>query len=174
MADPVPAPVFGPTLKAELIAAGLEGVILNDQFIWNPAGLKVYQRGISAVDQAGVEAVIAAHDPTLTDAVPISVTLANWRVGLDLWMHDDSKGGQVSRLTDVQAAVKGLVDAGNPVGKVAYQQLEYSNTAERPRLLALHEAFGFTAADVDESLHRADRVAQGDFSGKWPVPAKAA
>jgi hypothetical protein len=90
---------------------------------------------------------------------PDSPTLRDWRVGLLLW----------KRLDEVSDKVKALVDAGDPMGAIAKESLEYANTVLRAQLMQLREVFGFTAEDVEESLWRADRVRQGDLSGVWPV-----
>lgn len=97
--------------------------------------------------------------------VPDQPTLADWRVGLLLWQ----------RLDEVGARVAGLIASTQPaeriLGAIAHQQLEYSNNVSRARLTQIRAAFGFSEAEVDESLWRADRVARGDLSGVWPLPA---
>lgn len=119
-----------------------------------------------AAGKARVEA-FQAPEPT----VPDNPALGDWRVALLLWIMTAGDGTKRSRLSDVMAAVDRAVDAGEAVGSVARERLEYSNNVRRADLLALKDAFGFTAAEVDESLHRAHRVSLGDLSGAWPVAA---
>jgi hypothetical protein len=96
---------------------------------------------------------------------PDNPTLGDWRVGLTLW----------GRMDDVTNRVAGLVastDANQQkLGRIASERLNYSNNVLRGQLLQLKDAFGFTAADVDESLYRAYRVSLGDLSGVWPLPS---
>jgi len=101
---------------------------------------------------------IAARNP-----IPDNPTLGDWRVALVLW----------GRLADVLGRIKTLVDAGNPLGVVAQERVEYSNNVLLAQLLQLKDVFGFTEADVIESLWRADRVSKGDLSGVWPLPEAA-
>ncbi|MBE7249592.1 MAG: hypothetical protein INR63_32050 [Actinomycetospora chiangmaiensis] len=115
--------------------------------------------------QADAAAVAAA-----ALAGPDCGSLAFWLTALDLWTRQDSSGATVTRTADVQAAVARMVAAGNPLGKLAARQLEYANTVLRADLLKLAPAFGFTLAECDESLWRADRVRQGDLTGVWPLP----
>lgn len=124
--------------------------------------------GAYAAAQPGqAEEWVEDGDPDLAppSVVPDQPTLADWRVGLLLWQ----------RLDDVTSRVAGLMASTKPaeaiLGRIAQQQLEYSNNVTRARLVQIREAFGFSAAEVDESLWRADRVAQGDLSGVWPLPA---
>lgn len=122
----------------------------------------------------------ATFDPPLTRAAPPppaaaepdGPTLSDWRVALTLW----------GRIDAVAAAVGALVAASDPakamVGKIAKERLEYANNVFRAQLLApvdatgtpLCSVFGFTAADVDESMWRAQQVSKGDLSGVWPLP----
>lgn len=115
-----------------------------------------------------VDAVLAAHDPTRVPVTAVdNPTLGDWRVGLTLW----------GRMDDVTSRVNALVAstdaAQRTLGKVAYERLNYSNNVLRAQLLQLKDAFGFSAADVDESLYRARQVSLGDLSGVWPLPTAA-
>ncbi len=96
---------------------------------------------------------------------PDNPTLGDWRVALTLW----------GRMDDVTSRVAALVASTDPakqiLGKIASERLNYSNNVLRAQLLQLKDAFGFTAADVDESLYRAHQVSIGDLSGVWPLPA---
>ena len=98
---------------------------------------------------------------------PDGPTLSDWRVAVDLW----------GRLDDVTARVAALVASSDSaqvrLGKIARQRLEFANNVYRDQLLALKDAAGFTAADIDESLWRAARIALGDLSGVWPLPGAA-
>ncbi len=49
-------------------------------------------------------------------------------------------------------------DSGSMEGAIAWQRWEYANNVYRADLMALKDSFGFTAADVDESLRRAAAV----------------
>jgi hypothetical protein len=95
---------------------------------------------------------------------PDNPTLGDWRVALTLW----------GRMDDVTNRVAALVSSAKPdqqkLGKIASERLNYSNNVLRAQLLQLKDAFGFSAADVDESLWRAQRVSLGDLSGTWPLP----
>ncbi|TXN43597.1 hypothetical protein [Methylobacterium sp. WL7] len=119
-------------------------------------------------DQAGhrfINGALTVYKPP-APTVPDNPTLGDWRVGLMLW----------GRIDDVTAKVAALVSSSDPakqrIGKVASERLNYSNNVLRAQLLQLKDAFGFTAADVDESLYRAQRVSLGDLSGVWPLPAQ--
>lgn len=104
-----------------------------------------------------------AADP---NAIPDGPTLGDWRVALTLWPMADGTG---DRLADVLARVATLKAAGHPLAKIAAERVEYSNNVFRAELVALQALFGFTAAEVDESLWRAHRVSLGDLSGTWPL-----
>lgn len=109
------------------------------------------------------DAQIAAFvGPSLPQDGP---TLSDWRVAVDLW----------GRLDDITARVAALIASNDAaqvrLGKIARQRLEFANNVYRDQLLALKDAAGFTAADVDESLWRAARVSLGDLSGVWPPQA---
>ncbi|MEG9528246.1 MAG: hypothetical protein MIL41_21170 [Hyphomicrobiales bacterium] len=122
-------------------------------------------------DQAGHRfvdgALVVYTPPAPAPAAPDNPTLGDWRVGLVLW----------GRMDDVTSRVNALVASSDPaqqrVGKVAYERLNYSNNVLRAQLLQLKDAFGFSAADVDESLYRAHQVSLGDLSGVWPLSAAA-
>ena len=120
-----------------------------------------------------VPPLISTPPPVPAPSAPDNPTLGDWRVGLVLWTRKDASGNTVNRLADVTAAVQALISAGNPLGAVAQQRLEYSNNVRRAELLQLKDVFAFTTADVDESLYRAQRVSLGDLSGVWPLPAQA-
>lgn len=96
---------------------------------------------------------------------PDGPTLGDWRVALTLW----------GRIEDVSAKVAALAASNDAeqqkIGRVATERLNYSNNVFRAQLLQLKDAFGFTAADVDESLYRARQVSLGDLSSVWPLPA---
>lgn len=104
-----------------------------------------------------------AQPAPVPEPIPDGPTLSDWRVGLTLW----------GRIDDVTAKVAALVASSNPatviLGKIARERLEYANNVFRAQLLLLKDAVGFTAADVDESLWRAQRVTLGDLSGTWPL-----
>lgn len=86
---------------------------------------------------------------TLEDAPspppPQQVTLSDWRVALI----------QLGRFDDVMAAVVAARDSGTPEGKVAWERFEYANHVYRSQLLQMAPAFGFSEADVDQSLELA-------------------
>lgn len=111
-----------------------------------------------------MHAVLAecARIEAMPPAPPDRPTLRDWRVALRLW----------GRLEEVMDSVSGFVKSGNPLGGVALESFEFSNHVLRKELLALKDALGFSEAEVDESLWRADRVRQGDLSGKWPVESE--
>ncbi|MCE4223387.1 hypothetical protein HCU64_06455 [Methylobacterium sp. C25] len=124
-------------------------------------GLPAYDALMEMVE-AGSAAIAEFEAPA--QPVPDNPTLSDWRVGLTLW----------GRIDDVTAKVNALVASSVPaqamLGKVAKERLEYANNVLCAQLLQLKDAFGFTAADVDESLWRAAQVAKGDLSGQWPLP----
>lgn len=121
---------------------------------------------------ATLDALVAAALKRLDEAgeapeapAPDSPTLSDWRVGLALW-----KGASgAARLDEVTAKVAALEKAGNPMGRIARERLEYANHVLRAQLVQLKGVFGFTEAEVEESLGRAERVRQGDLSGTWPL-----
>lgn len=158
------APVkIGPSFPFELVAAGIP----LDGIGWDPAA-GVILACPDAV-RAQVDAVLATHDSTKPPPATAldNPTLGDWRVALTLW----------GRMDDVTARVNALIAATDAVqrtlGKVAYERLNYSNNVLRSQLLQLKDAFGFTAADVDESLYRARQVSLGDLSGVWPLAASS-
>lgn len=100
-------------------------------------------------------------------SAPDNSTLSDWRCGLALWKRPDG----TLRLDEVTAKVAELVASGHPLGRIARERLEYANNVTRAQLGQLAGLFGFTAAEIEESLWRAERVRQGDLSGTWPLPA---
>ena len=146
---------IGPTFHDELAAAGVS----FEGLVWN-----TITGEITATDDehcAAAEAVFADHDPTkqLPPEVPDGPTLGDWRVALHLW----------GRLPDVLSRIEDLIATGDPMGGVVKERVEYSNHVFRAELLLLKDAMGFTEADVDESLYRANQVSLGDLSGVWAV-----
>lgn len=105
--------------------------------------------------------------PPAPPTIPDGPTLADWRVGLRLWPRPDGQPG--GRLQEVLDRVANLKAQGHPMALVIQERLEYSNHVMRDNLMALREVMGFSAAEVDESLWRAQRVTMGDLSGQWPV-----
>lgn len=103
--------------------------------------------------------IVGPSSPSSFATAPDNPTLSDWRVALVLW----------GRLDDLLARVHVLAASGNPLGRVAQERVEYSNNVLREQLMLLKDVLGFTTAEVDESLWRADRVRQGDVSGIWPV-----
>lgn len=166
---------FGPTFRSELTAAGVGGL----PFVVQTMNV-VFSSTISAADRAKVMAVIQAHDPTKTlpAIAPDCQSLPWWRTALKLWTRTDSSGAVVSRFSDIDLAIKALETAtgadGSPnialqrQGILAREQFDYASSVIRDDLMKLAPAFGFNAADVDESLWRADQVRQGDLTGNWP------
>ena len=123
----------------------------------------IYDNGVAVeVDGADPRVPVVVVPPV---SVPDSPTLSDWRVALTLW----------GRMDDVTAKAAALVTSSDPAtamtGKIVTERLEYANNVLRSQLLALKDALGFTAADVDESLWRAHQVSLGDLSGKWPLAA---
>lgn len=98
---------------------------------------------------------------------PDNPTLSDWRCALTLWKRPDGK----VRIDEVSAKVADLVASGHPLGRIARERLEYANNVTRAQLVQLAPLFGFTAAEIEESLWRAERVRQGDLSGIWPLSA---
>jgi hypothetical protein len=116
------------------------------------------------IKQRQADADTAANAAASTP--PDNPTLGDWRVALTLW----------GRIDDVTGKVSALVSSDKPdqqkLGKIASERLNYSNNVLRAQLLQLKDAFGFSAAEIDESLYRARQVSLGDLSGMWPLPAK--
>lgn len=86
---------------------------------------------------------------TPEETVPDGPTNSDWRVGLILW----------GRFDEVESAVVAARDSGDVRGVIAWQRWEYANNVFRAELMSLRETFGFSEADVDESLRRAAGVA---------------
>lgn len=151
---------IGPTFEAELRAASLFGLPFN----WESNGVDPGS-ALSDDQLATLRRVIAAHDATKSTAElpPDGPTLSDWRVGLLLWGRRDELLGKV----EAEKA------KGTPIGAIADERVNYANNVLRAQLLQLQAVFGFTEAEIDESLWRADRVAKGDLSGIWPLPAAA-
>lgn len=104
---------------------------------------------------------------------PDNPSLRLWRTGLKLWVMPDGS----TRFASVEAAISALEGSTDPqakvLGLIAREAWEYANTVDRVTLTGMMSAFGFSADEVEESLWRADRAGQGDFSGVWPLPAAA-
>jgi hypothetical protein len=137
-----------------------------------PAGKVEVSRAL--VDDGGKPAWAVTYEDAPAPAAPTAPdnpTLGDWRVGLSLWIGD---GATSTRLDDVTASVASLTGSDNvqarAIGSVAHQRLEYSNNVLRAQLRQLAPAFGFSAAEVEESLWRAYRASLGDLRGMWPLP----
>ncbi len=103
-----------------------------------------------------VDPNFCAYDPAAArpdpepPALPLpEVTLSDWRVALI----------DMSRFTDVEAAVLAAKESGSPEGLIAWQRFEYANHVFRSELIELAPLMGFTEAEVDESLARARALA---------------
>lgn len=127
-------------------------------------------------------AALASAPASIPVVPPDCLSLPWWRMALKIWMRTDAaSGAQVARYTDVDNAIKVLETAasadGSPdlarqrAGMLAREQFEYANSATRAQLQEIAPAFGFSLADCDESLWRADRVSKGDLTGVWPLAA---
>lgn len=160
---------LGPTFISELTAANLLGKPFS--FGLGANGYVLMDSSMNPTDVQTLWAVIQAHNPTKQPPVepPDNPTLGDWRVGLALWAYTSNTGTTSNWLTQVTSVVEALKAGGNPMGLVAEQRLEYSNNVSRATLLSIKDLFGFSTAQVDESLWRADRVSKGDLSGVWPL-----
>lgn len=118
---------------------------------------------------ASAQAVVEYTPPPPPVVIPPFVSLQEFRSGLDLWMRDDGNGGKIARLEDVYVAIKPLIDAGNPLGKVAMQQLEYANNVEYSQLLKIRQAFGFSETECAEAMWRALDIRNGIYTGETPA-----
>jgi hypothetical protein len=147
---------IGPTFFDELAAADLSAMPS-----WGPDGVHDVSR-LTPDDLRKLADVLAHHDPAKR-LPPDCPSLAFWLTGLKLW----------GRYDDVDASIKRLESSDKPgeaaLGILARMQFTASPGVTRTNLGTLAPAFGFTPADVDESLWRADRIFQGDLSGRWPV-----
>lgn len=86
-----------------------------------------------------------AEGPT---PAPDRPTLSDWRVALI----------QMGRFADVKAAVEAARDTGSVDGLIAWERFEYANNVYRAELLRLAPVFGFSEADIDQSLRIAATV----------------
>lgn len=136
--------MIGPTFAAEIEAAGLAGL----PFSWSSEGV-LFGSAMSEADRAHVQAVIDAHDPTAASVLPVpdGPTLSDWRVALI----------RMGRFAEVEAAVIAARDSGTPEGLIAWQRFEYANNVYRGELLVLAPLFGFSPAEIDDSLRMAAR-----------------
>jgi len=125
-------------------AKGIKAVV-DDEV---PAG-KV-QTGSEIVDAAGTPRRVWTLVDAPPPAIPDGPTLSDWRVALIL----------MERFADVEAAVIAARNSGSVDGAVAWQRFEYANNVYRAELLRLAPVFGFTEAEIDESLILAAQVAQ--------------
>ncbi|CAO4174972.1 hypothetical protein [Methylorubrum populi] len=152
-----PAPVIGEKRNPAIPAGVVE--ITEAQWldcVGAPGRRRWNGRGIEGVEPQAAKPVAPDH-PSLSD----------WRVGLTLWRRPDG----TLRIDELTAKVTALVENRHPLGRIARERLEYANHVERVQLLQLAEALGFTEAEIEESLWRAERVRLGDLSGTWPLPA---
>ena len=108
--------------------------------------------------------------PAQVPVAPDGPTLSDWRVGLTLWTRADG----AHRIDEVTAKVAALVEKGDALGRIARERLEYANRVERVQLVQLADSLGFSKAEIEESLWRAERVRLGDLSGVWPLPTSQA
>lgn len=147
----------GETLFEELRAAGL-----GDGISVTPDAVEV-DPAVDAATLKRIQAVVAAHDPSKAAAQlpPDGPTLSDWRVALLLW----------GRREELLGKVEAEKAKGTPIGAIADERVNYANNVLRAQLLQLRAVFGFSEAEIDESLWRADRVAKGDLTGVWPLPA---
>lgn len=121
---------FGPTFGDELIAAGLGGL----PFSWCGDGSTHGAEALTPSQQAALQAVIAAHDPTKRP-VPQSVTPLQGRLAL-----------LSANLLD-QATV-----AVTAAGGAALLTWEYASIWDRndPLIMQLGAALGLTSSQIDQ------------------------
>lgn len=116
-----------------------------------PAGQMEVSRELVDANGRPIWSVTYQPIPTPEPArVPDGPTNSDWRVGLIVW----------GRFAEVEAKVIAARDSGSVAGIIAWQRWEYANNVYRAELMRLRDTFGFSADDVDESLRRADEVAQ--------------
>lgn len=122
-----------------------------------PEGKVEVSRALKPTGRRPVWDVTYADIPAPGPApTPESVTNSDWRVGLILWPGSDGK----SRFDEVEAKVIAARESGTTEGKIVWQRWEYANDVYRTELMALHETFGFSTEEVDESLSRAAAVSE--------------
>jgi hypothetical protein len=121
--------VLGPSFAGEITAAGLAGL----PFAWNADGTITGRGNLTAQQNATLDAVIAAHDPT-KPAVPASVTAAQARLALNA--------------AGKRAAVEAVVAAATQDIKDYWQ---YSSNIDRqhPVILQMAAILGWTSTDLD-------------------------
>lgn len=124
---------------------GPAGVVATSDDAILGARLDPVWAGMPSVPLAMVPAVEPEPQP-----VPDGPTLSDWRVALI----------QMGRFSDVKAAVETARDSGAVEGLIAWERFEYANNVYRAELLRLAPVFGFTEAEIDESLRGAALVSQ--------------
>jgi hypothetical protein len=101
----------------------------------------------------------AKVDIAASTTPPDCPSLVPWLTALDLWQRTDASGAKGQASAQIEAAVAKLVAAGNPIGTLASRQFQAAGSVMRDELMRIAPAFGFTPADVDESLWRAAQSA---------------
>lgn len=162
---------IGPSFPDELKAAGLFGKPFS--FGLGTPGYVLPDPSMLPEDVATLQAVMDAHDATKTvkPVPPDCGSLAFWLTALDFWQRTDHTGATGSASSQVEASISALIAAKNPLGFLAQRQFNNANTVVLTDLVKIAPAFGFTEADCEESLWRANQIALGDYRGLWPLPA---
>lgn len=113
-----------------------------------PAGKVETARTIGGTTRPKWVVTYADTPPPPEPVVPDGATNSDWRVGLIMW----------GRFAEIEAKIIEARDSGTPEGLIVWQRWEYANNVYRAELMGFREAFGFSAAEVDESLYRAAAV----------------
>lgn len=132
---------FGETFADEMAAAGLLGL----PFSWGDDGVISGRENLTAEQNATLDAVLAAHDPT-KQSVPAQVTALQARRALRA----------SGLLPAVTAAVAAAAD-GNPDAADAF---EYALTWQRDDswIATLGPALNLTSADIDNLFIQASAL----------------
>jgi hypothetical protein len=124
------AAVLGPTFGAEVVAAGLGGLA----FTWGTDGVVSGRESLTPAQNAALDAVIAAHDPTKT-LVPSSVSPLQARRAL-------RQQGLLDKVTAaVAAATPDLQDAWSYAGEIRRDSAALKQVATQ---------LGLTSSAIDD------------------------
>lgn len=113
-----------------------------------PEGKTIVPQGLALIDGVPHRVYDVIDTPAPVVRVPERVTNSDWRVALI----------QMGKLNEVTAKVNASNVPNNLIGQIAYQRFEYANEVYLSELMSFKDVFGFTEAEVNESMFTAAAV----------------
>jgi hypothetical protein len=144
---------LGPMFNTELVAAGLVDLPLS----WGADGSVLGRERLTSAQRTTLDAVIAAHDPTLS-AVPGQVDLWRARVVMKATPWIGNFGGAGKSVFDAAKAAIAALPAAQQAR--ATEALEYSNVLTRSGSLVrgIQQQLGMSNAQIDDLFRQADAI----------------